>query len=65
MPAARVVIDCPRAKSDMTPCAARDGNLAIVDDSCLCVGCEKNVADLFRELVSRYVERAGSRVLDH
>lgn len=31
-------IDCPRAKSPMTPCVLRDGDLAVADDG-LCVGC--------------------------
>jgi len=33
-------VGCPRAKSDMTPCAARDGRLACSDEpEALCVGC--------------------------
>lgn len=43
-------VGCPRAKSDMTPCAARDGYLA-VDDSNVCVGCDRNPANLLKELV--------------
>jgi hypothetical protein len=34
---------CPREKSDMTPCLARDGRLVVVFDSFgkpICVGCE-------------------------
>jgi hypothetical protein len=31
-------VGCPRAKSDMTPCIARDGHLAMYDDG-QCVGC--------------------------
>lgn len=29
---------CPREKSDMTPCVARDGDCAMTDDYC-CIGC--------------------------
>lgn len=47
-------IGCPRAKSDMTPCVARDGRLATDDGEC--VGCNRNAADLFRDLV-RFVTR--------
>ena len=37
---------CPREKSDMTPCAARDGRLVAVLDSFdhpICVGCEAHI----------------------
>jgi hypothetical protein len=43
-------IGCPRAKSDMTPCVARDGKLA-ADDWGYCVGCMSHPADLLTELV--------------
>jgi len=43
-------IGCPRAKSDMTPCVARDGHLAVASDG-NCVGCFANPADLLTELV--------------
>lgn len=43
-------IGCPRAKSDMTPCVARDGQLAC-DDEGKCVGCWKHPATLLKELV--------------
>jgi len=43
-------VGCPRAQSDMTPCAARDGDLA-VDDGGQCVGCGAKPADLLRDLV--------------
>lgn len=42
-------IGCPRAKSDMTPCVARDGHTA--EDSGECVWCGQNCADLLAELV--------------
>jgi hypothetical protein len=43
-------IGCPRAKSAMTPCVARDGDIAVADDGG-CVGCGAQPADLLRELV--------------
>lgn len=42
-------VGCPRAKSDMTPCSARDGMLA--EDNGYCVGCNISVAKLLKELV--------------
>lgn len=48
-------VGCPRAKSDMTPCAARDGSVATYDDGD-CVGCEENPADLLRDLVREVTE---------
>ncbi len=59
------VITCPRAKSDMTPCAARDGKLAVYDSEAghmrgHCVGCGRNVAELFKELVAKYVEHSDA-----
>jgi hypothetical protein len=71
MSAERVVITCPRATSDDTPCAARDGHLAVFQyhDNLTgsnmegrCVGCEQNVADLFKDLVKRHVESTGARI---
>lgn len=50
------IIDCPRAKTWMTPCVARDGQLATADDG-VCVGCGEHPADLLRDLVRRYVDR--------
>lgn len=43
-------VGCPRAKSDMTPCVARDGDLAQADAG-ICVGCERTPATLLQELV--------------
>lgn len=43
-------VGCPRAKSDMTPCVARDGHLAVADNG-VCVGCGYLPANLFKELV--------------
>jgi len=43
-------ISCPYAKSDMTPCMARDGESALDDDG-TCVGCGKRPIDLLVEIV--------------
>jgi hypothetical protein len=47
-------IECPRAKTWMTPCAARDGHLACLDDG-RCVGCNEHPADLLTDLVPKYL----------
>lgn len=44
-------VGCPRAQSDMTPCVARDGNLALADDH-RCVGCNANPHALLDELLT-------------
>lgn len=51
-------IDCPRAKTWMTPCIARDGALALADDG-VCVGCGAAPRDLLDDLAKRYPEAAG------
>ena len=43
-------VGCPRAKSDMTPCVARDGQTAMSDDG-YCVGCSERPAALLMQLV--------------
>ena len=43
-------IGCPRARTDMTPCVARDG-LAGCNDNGRCVGCMRHAAELLTELV--------------
>lgn len=48
----RDMLICPREKSYMTPCIARDGSLAVCSDSYggwLCVGCEASVVRLTDE----------------
>jgi hypothetical protein len=42
-------VGCPRAKTDMTPCIARDGALALADDQ-RCVGCNGDARDLLTQL---------------
>lgn len=51
-------IGCPRAKTDMTPCVARDGTLAQGGDvaSGPCVGCGEEPADLLVALVKAVTE---------
>jgi hypothetical protein len=46
-------IDCPRAKTWMTPCVARDGRSAVADDN-VCVGCGTTPDDLLADLAGRY-----------
>jgi hypothetical protein len=41
-------LDCPRAKSDMTPCVARDGCLAMYDNGD-CLGCNENILTLLEK----------------
>jgi hypothetical protein len=50
-------VGCPRAKTDETPCVARDGDSATADDG-VCVGCGALPADLLRALVCE-VTRQG------
>lgn len=48
---------CPREKSSMTPCVARDGHLAAADDH-HCVGCgisPDDIADEFAAMVRRFL----------
>jgi hypothetical protein len=48
------IIDCPRAKTDMTPCIARDGKNALADDD-MCVGCYVKPKAALRDLGTRYL----------
>lgn len=54
-------IDCPRAKSEMTPCMARDGHLALADDG-RCVGCPNEDRPYPFEELSRLSELLNRRV---
>lgn len=53
MPQDRLEVDCPRARTWMTPCIARDGRTALADPP-VCVGCGANPAKLLDELAGRY-----------
>lgn len=46
-------VDCPRAKSWMTPCIARDGAVALADDG-QCVGCSADPLAQLADLAERY-----------
>jgi len=43
---------CPREKSDMTPCVARDGDCAMTNDF-YCVGCGVSVQELIEEEIAK------------
>jgi hypothetical protein len=50
-------VDCPRAKSWMTPCVARDGATAIDDPAAarpVCVGCGSDPLELLADLAERF-----------
>ena len=48
-------VGCPYAKSDMSPCIARDGSLALAGDPPAdCVGCGHQPLELIRELGGEY-----------
>ena len=48
---APVSLQCPREKSFMTPCVARDGHLAVAEsvNGDICVGCEHLVEALLEK----------------
>ena len=57
-------IDCPRARTDMTPCVARDGATATSDDRGAyptCVGCDADPRELLHDLGERYAPARGYR----
>ena len=49
---------CPREQSEMTPCIARDGSLAVADGygGDVCVGCERGVLSLLADEEKKYTE---------
>lgn len=49
-------LQCPREQSDMTPCIARDGGLAVASalGGDVCVGCERRVERLLSDEQSRH-----------
>lgn len=52
------LVVCPREKTFMTPCVARDGQTACADDG-KCVGCGAEPAELLKALVHlRITEKA-------
>lgn len=44
-----IEVECPREKSFMTPCVARDGALAVADGG-VCVGCGEDPVQLLAAL---------------
>lgn len=42
-------VGCPRAWTDMSPCIARDGGLAVADNN-KCVGCGSSPGELLKEI---------------
>jgi hypothetical protein len=51
----QVHVGCPWAKSDMSPCVARDGHLALGGEPPRqCVGCGNDVPYLIRDLADDY-----------
>ena len=51
-------IDCPRAKTFMTPCIARDGHLALTDPpEEVCVGCGIQAGPALGELMPKLSEQ--------
>lgn len=46
---------CPREKSDMTPCVARDGDCAMTEDG-KCAGCGADVAELLVEEMKKHLK---------
>ena len=57
-------IQCPFARSDMTPCVIKDGELARADDG-VCVGCERPIPT-FASVAERrrYVQQVTPRTAD-
>lgn len=59
-------VGCPYAKSDMTPCIARDGRTALANEGSgsrvqVCVGCVNKPGDLLRDLVLESGHAVGDR----
>lgn len=55
-------VGCPRAKSDMTPCIARDGSTALADDQ-KCVGCNAHPTALLSELRNAVTGKSPAPVI--
>lgn len=54
-------VGCPRTKSDMTPCVARDGALALSNEGD-CIFCYKDPRKLLQELRHEITDRSASPV---
>lgn len=57
-------VGCPRARTDMTPCVARDGENAVGDNGG-CVGCAANPANLLTELVKEVTKGLDGNMVAH
>ncbi len=58
-------VNCPRAKSEMTPCVVRDGNFALSNSpGQMCVGCGLDVDGIADELakIVRIIYAAADEV---
>ena len=49
-------VECPREKSYMTPCIARDGGTAVADDGD-CVGCGQSPLALLKQHRDRHPKK--------
>lgn len=49
---------CPREKSSMTPCVARDGATVVVGHG-ICVGCEADVRQLHADELKKHSPEVG------
>lgn len=49
-------LDCPRAKSEMTPCVARDGHLTVAGPPWVCVGCGMSITVLLNKELQRHTK---------
>jgi hypothetical protein len=56
-----VHVDCPRARSWMTPCVARDRSPALADDN-VCVGCGHDPRALLADLAGRWPDAPAGLV---
>lgn len=55
-------VGCPWVKSDMSPCVARDGRLALTAAPSVCVGCGNTPRYLLRDLAGDYGPAARADV---
>lgn len=52
------MLHCPREKFFMTPCVARDGDLAVTEDN-KCVGCGTSIEELIAVELEKKTEKEG------
>lgn len=57
-------IACPRAKTWMTPCIARDGSTALAENPETCVGCGADPRVLLNDLGERHPPASRFRQTD-